>query len=145
MADYTWNDRELVILEAVRQAEEDGTLIEAAANDCLPDLDSRRHTDALISLIDGGFLEGNTYREGGGHVSVQVQTLTATGRREIGQWPKTDPAEALMQLMDARIATAPEGEAKSKLTRARDALAGLGRETLKSVAVALASKAATGF
>jgi hypothetical protein len=99
-----------------------------------------RALDALsrADYIEGQFIEQSS-------VPVLI-TSTEKGLQEASGWPKpggagAEQVELLLRLLDERIASAatPEEE-KGRLRRARDAVAGVGREVFAEVLAAYVAR-----
>jgi hypothetical protein len=54
--------------------------------------------------------------------------LAPAGARVVGLWPSTDPYEALLALLERRVAEAPDEETRSKWRKVRDTIGGLGKD-----------------
>lgn len=127
----TWLTREVPILEAVALAETEAAhpdgdwIIERTG------LSGEEVAFGIRALVDGGYLAATdltgsladrmTY-----YVDVQ---LRERGRRTVGTWPKEDGGlDVLLELLAERIEAEPDPEAKSKLTRLREAAQGIGKD-----------------
>jgi hypothetical protein len=98
---------------------------------------------ALALLYEGGYIGGFTAQQSPAPVRIRG---TPKGLQEVSGWPREDSGgaqqvELLLRLLDERIASdeTPEEE-KSKLRRARDAFAALGRDVAVGVLTAYAGK-----
>ncbi len=134
MTSDSWYSRALPILEAVRDVEgsEESSLLMIGALADRTGLDPRHVAVEVERLIEGGYLSGKT---GGpilagdsraGHVSRA--RLAPAGARVVGLWPSDDPYEALLALLERRVAEAPDEETRSRWRRARDTVIGLGKD-----------------
>ena len=68
--------------------------------------------------------------------------LLERGLRATELWPSEDASDALLAVIEARLAAADTPEERTALQRARDAIKGLAGETLKQVAIAYAKQIA---
>jgi hypothetical protein len=101
-----------------------------------------RTVRALALLYEGGYIGGFKLQS---PAPVRIRGTTK-GLQEVSGWPREGEAspelvELLLRLLDERIASeeTPEEE-KSKLRRARDAFAALGRDVAVGVLTAYAGK-----
>lgn len=141
----TWESRELLLLDAVGQAQEHGVDASKAAKSVLPDLDDIVYRETLAALVDGGYLNGFIKRAAGGQIAVaRINRLTPAGRRAVGQWPSDDPAAELLAVLQARIDATKDPDEKSRLERLRDAASGVGMSVL-TVLITAAAKSMAGF
>ena len=135
----TWYSRALPILEAVRDTEGSDESFVFMIGD-LADrtgLDPRHVVVEVERLIEGGYLSGKL----GGPVSggdfrpmhISSARLAPAGARVVGLWPPDDPYEALLTLLERRVAEAPDEETRSKWRKARDSIAGLGKDVGSNV------------
>lgn len=60
-------------------------------------------------------------------------SLTPDGRRAIKDWPSGDSGELLIQVLEAAIIAAPEGETKTKLSALQSAAREVGTQVLTGV------------
>lgn len=138
MAESTWYERELPLLEAVRAAEESGDDLEVAARAALPDLDHARYLRTAGALIDDGYLDGKVLPSASGPVRAIVRGLRPEGRRAVGQWPSpADPFDGFLRIIDDRLNDAStDAETKNALQRLRSTVADIGKGTLTGVLAA---------
>ncbi len=54
--------------------------------------------------------------------------LAPAGARVLGLWPSSDPYEALVNLLERKIAEAPDEGTRSRFRKVRDRIAGLGKD-----------------
>lgn len=129
MADRTWEQRELPILESVAQIEVEGRMYRTDTGTIadMVGIDRRTTGIALRSLLLAGYIEGASEDDAGGSVGVSAPRLLERGRRAVGQWPQDNAFDDLLALLEARIEEA-EPERRGKLVKARDGLLTLGRD-----------------
>jgi hypothetical protein len=134
MTTDTWHSRAVPILEAVRDVEgmeeayglQIGYLAERTG------LDPNHVAVEVERLIEGGYLAGTLAKPmSGGDVRpwrVSSARLAPTGARAVGLWPPSDPYQALLALLERRVAEAPDEETRSKWRKVRDTILGLGKD-----------------
>jgi|GEM_PF-1487611 hypothetical protein len=136
MAEYTWNDVELPILEAVRQAEAQGaTNVMGVVVDATPNLSEQQRINAIISLERSGYVEATHRRTGDGveHLYM-VGTLNEDGRRAVGQWPSNQsPVDVLISLLQDKIDATPDIAEKGRLQSLLNSLSQVGKSVLTDV------------
>lgn len=130
----TWYSRALPILEAVRDVEgsEESFLFMIGDLADRTGLDPHHVVVEVERLIEGGYLSGKV----GGPTSggdfrpwhISNVRLAPTGARVVGLWPSDDPYEALLALLDRRLAEAPDEDTRSRLRKVRDGITGLGKD-----------------
>lgn len=98
---------------------------------------------ALELLNNGGYIGGTTIENSPAPVFIEA---TPKGLERASGWPAEsqdggEQIELLLRLLDERIDSAETAEEKSKLRRARDAFAGLGRDIAVGVLAAYVTQA----
>ena len=137
MAAETWNERELPILEAIAALEEELIRRHDLTDDLLQErtgLDGRTVERALRSLEYAGYLTGTDASSMSGFGMMSIE-LRGPGRRAIGQWPSTDPADAFVRALDRMLATEADPDERSRLQRLRDAAADVTKQVLSGALV----------
>jgi hypothetical protein len=134
-----WITEALPVLEAVYRAQRAHPnqidVSQAQVNAELGREDDSFETDRmLLYLVDGGYIRPTaTVDQLFGPLHMR---LTDKGLQATAGWPSSE-AEAFVQGMlaafDERIASATDPDERSRLSRARDALASLGREILAEI------------
>jgi hypothetical protein len=121
----SWSTVEFPILRAIVYAQQSGSQNpHQAAWEAVPGIDARRLITALFWLYDAGYIRGTGSRDG---FTMQVTGAKPKALRITGAWPSPESELArLSALLDEQIAAA-DGEAKTRLERFRDALAGMGQ------------------
>ncbi len=134
MAGSTWATRELLILQAMAKAEEEGTEVETAARQSVPDLDPQRYAAAIRSLKDGGYIEATVVVTASGAVAtVFPERLLPEGKREVGLWPRTDAGEALLEVLDDQIGSETDPGKRGRLAALRTAVYDAGTDLIAKV------------
>lgn len=145
VAESTWTERELLILEAIRAAEEAGSDFIGAARKAVPDLSSSLYARTIDSLAADGFLDADIHWKGDGEpYLVIVKRLLPEGRRAIGQWPSNDPGVELERVLAEAIDREPDPERRTRLERLRATVAETGRDAVKAVLIELAKRTTLG-
>lgn len=91
MSESTWTTRELVILRAVRDAEERGDDVNRAARRAVSTLAEPLYTETINSLHEARYLDAAVQSSGAGKLMVHVRRLLPRGREAVGQWPTAPP------------------------------------------------------
>jgi hypothetical protein len=142
VADDEWYDLAEPLLEYIHaNAPKMGSMNVGAIADAL-----QRDPQAVAKQIDklhgAQFLTGGVYWPGGRdprQATVNSPGLAERGLRVVGAWPTDDPYEALIELLDRQIESASDDQTKTKLATLKDTLATVGKSTVASLLVALAS------
>lgn len=131
--DETWYSKCLPILEAVREVErtDESFLLQIGWLADRTGLDPNDVVLEVERLIEDGYLSGRLGGPlSGGDVRpwhVANARLAPDGARAVGLWPR-DPYEALLTVLDRRIAEAPDDDTRSKLRKVRDRFVALGSD-----------------
>jgi hypothetical protein len=135
----TWHERELPALEALAALEEtreNGSSLDEVAE--LAGLPRARAVIAVEALIDSGHVAGHPAHDMAGKDWLALRLL-APGRRAVRQWPSDDlTADALVDVLEQRIAQEDDPDERGRLERMRDAARNLGGAALREVTVAWA-------
>jgi hypothetical protein len=137
MAAPTWHDRELPLLEALAELEREhgvglDQLVERTG------LPREQAAIAVEALIEDGYVAGSAAHDMGGKDWLSLRLL-GDGRRAVRQWPSEDTsAQALVDVLEQRLAETDDPEERSRLERMRDAAKGLGGAVLREVTTAWA-------
>ncbi|HEX2273696.1 MAG TPA: hypothetical protein VHG90_07480 [Acidimicrobiales bacterium] len=128
MAEDRWYSRALPILEAVATVEgtDEAKILPMAALGHRIDETPDGVLVEVERLLESGYLAGELKRPFAGDDYLQFARLGAAGARAVGAWPSTDPYEALLVLLERRVAEAPDEETRSKWRRVRDTIRSLG-------------------
>lgn len=132
--DDTWYSLALPILEAIRDLEgsDESYALTIGSLADRTGLEPRQIAVEVERLIDGGFLSAKLAKPmAGGDVRpwhVNNVRLSPAGARVVGLWPSDNPYEALLAVLERRVAEAPDEETRSKWRKVRDTIGGLGRD-----------------
>jgi len=88
----------------------------------------------LLYLADAGYIESTARVDA--YFGPMSMRLTEKGLQATAGWPSTQAdsiVASLIAAFDERIESATSEEERTKLSRARDALLGLGREVLADI------------
>jgi hypothetical protein len=99
MADSTWEDRELPILEAMFRAMEKGGQVDQAARQAVPELSDAVYVETIAALADDRFLEAEVTYSFGDEGFALPTRLLPKGRRPVRQWPSGDPVDQLERVL----------------------------------------------
>ena len=141
MAVRTWETIELPILEAVVGMEDAVRSVTVANIAEASGLSTTHVSHGLRRLADGGYVTGRRIHGTGLPFELIGVRATELARRATGQWPAADPYAELMLALELRIDATADLEARGKLERLRDAVAGVGRDVITGVLTALATSA----
>lgn len=141
MARATWDVREQPILEAIADVEEtQGDNVERI--DALVELTGLDRLVVLLglrALLDAGYVAaidaGARYRTDEDDDFLDIH-LQERGRRAVGQWPSEDSADALLELLSARVSAASTDDERTRWERLLDAAKGLSGKALQDLTIA---------
>lgn len=134
MSNDSWYSRALPILQAVGEVEgtEDAYGLRIGDLADRTGLDPRQVAVEVERLLDGGYVSGQLAKSASrGNVRpwrISSARLAPAGARAVGLWPSDDPYEALLALLERRVAEAQDEETRSKWRRVRDTIGGLGKD-----------------
>jgi DNA-binding PadR family transcriptional regulator len=113
------------------------------------DLTTREVYDALLTLDDAGYIEGQFQRQGGGGAIVTHFQVTGRGQQALGEWPLFDQLASpgtLALLLERLAEEASSREEAGNLQRAARYAGGLTASTLRAASIsALAHVARVGL
>ncbi len=130
--DETWYSRALPILQAVREVEgtDEAHAIPIGALAERLSLDPGHVAVEVERLIEGGYLSEKLVKPMGGRDvrpwRISNARLAPAGARAVRAWPSSDPYEALLALLERRLAEAPDEDTRSRLRKVRDTIKGPG-------------------
>lgn len=142
MARLAWHEREQLILEAIRDLEDESSgqlqnapIIKATG---LPERDVAL---GLEALLDGGYVLGRDM-EGlnGPGANIFGARLAPAGRVKVKQWPGEDAADALLAVLDDALDRTEDPEQRQALEQAKTGLRGLAGKVLTEIAVGYAKR-----
>ena len=143
MAESTWEHLEQPILEAVAELEDtqDPLGIEGIAEHSGLPADEVRI--GVKRLLDTDLMTGKELA-GFGVYDVLGIRLLPRGRQVVRQWPSSDPADALLDVLAERIAQEKDPEKRSRLERLRDAVSSVSKDVIAGTIVAVGQRMAMG-
>lgn len=145
MAESTWTERERLILEAVREAEEAGENMASAASKAVPDLPFPLYARTIESLVEAGYLGAIVKRRGDGEPYLAlVQRLLPEGRRAVGQWPGSDPAVELERVLTDVLDRESDPDRRTRIERLKTAVSDSGKDVITGVLTELAKRVTLG-
>jgi hypothetical protein len=103
------------------------------------DLTTEEVYDAVLTLRDADFVEGDLQHEGGRSALITHFQVTGRGQQALGQWPLFDQLaspETLALLLERLAEEAPSDEEAGNLRRAASYARGLAASTLRAAAIA---------
>ncbi len=139
-----WERRDLPVLRALADTEDDNILqvvLQLSSEEKTPlelDLTTGEVYDAVLTLMDAGYIEGELKHEGGSSALVTDLQVTGRGLQALGEWPLFDQLaspETLAQLLERMAEEAPTVEEAGYLHRAATYARGLAAPTLRSAAI----------
>ncbi len=144
MARLTWHQREQLLLEAIRDLEDE--LLGQLQNMHLTEHTGLGATDVALglqALLDGDFIAGgdiSSAEDPPGSAQLLGIRLRPAGRVHVRQWPGDDAAAALLEVLDDAIERTDDPEQRGALEQTRRGLKGLAGKVLTEVAVGYAKR-----
>ncbi len=129
----TWYTRDLLVLREVARRAEAGEPLNATAVANALGLDERTIGRAGTRLLEAGYITGT---EAFGAGVVLFGDVTASGRREVGQWPNADAVDRLITALEQAIEQTTDDDKRSRLRRLTDSVKDAPREVVTSVLAA---------
>jgi hypothetical protein len=139
-----WERRDLPVLRALADTDDENILqghLHLSADDESPlglDLTTAEIYDAVLTLSDAGYVEGELQHEGGRSVLLSRFQITGRGYQALGEWPVFDELaspQTLALLLERFAEEAPTREEASNFRRAARYVRGLTVSTLRSAAI----------
>lgn len=136
MVTPTWHDRERRILEHIVQAWEDGRRAEVDDIALAVDLDHGQAVRVVGALHRDGYVTGVEVGAEDPDLIALIEP-TPKARRAVGQWPTLggELYDGLIAALDERITNESDERQRTRLQRARSALADVGRDVVASALV----------
>jgi hypothetical protein len=142
-----WNDREQLILDALRAAEDErGEDLERV--NTVVELTGLSRVQAVLgvrALWEAGYVDavdaGGASATDGDNDFLAIRLLER-GRRATGQWPADNAADALLDLLREHVDNAATDEERTRWQRVLDAAKGLGAKALEELAIGYLKHAA---
>lgn len=136
MAESTWFDRELPILERIYELEEEGhTRIRPPDLREAVDLDDQKLGRTIVLLIENGYVEGNAQKSFNGPVDAFIFGLTGEGRRAVKAWPSGGADDAFLAALDRVIDQTSDEVQRGRLSRIRDSAGEVAKDVMAQVIV----------
>lgn len=142
MAEDRWYSVAVPILQYMHETAGPQTLIPIWQVTDATGIDVNEVSVELDRLIAAGYLVGPlTKLMAGGEPSnwFIANGLGERGLREVGAWPSNDPYEALVELLDHRIATTSDPAERSRLAAFKSCAAEVGKGTIVAILTQLAT------
>lgn len=136
--------RDLPVLRALADTDDENILqghLHLSADNESPlglDLTIEEIYDAVLTLSDAGYVEGQLQHEGGRSVLLSRFQITGRGYQALGEWPLFDELaspQTLALLLERLADEAPTREEASNFRRAARYVGGLTASTLRSAAI----------
>ncbi len=141
MARLDWHQREQLLLEAIRDREDDNASLQNEALEQATGLPAEDVALGLQALLDGRFITGTDMRGmNGPGAHMFGARLAPEGRVRVKQWPGTDAAAALLDAIDHALDHTDDTEQQGKLRRLRTGVTGLTEKVVTELAIAYAKR-----
>jgi DNA-binding Lrp family transcriptional regulator len=139
-----WYSRALPIMEVVNEYEDEGRDIVAVAEIAeTTNLQAQAVLTELKRLVGEGFI-GESVRESFGGVpgaaDLYSPSLREKGARAVNAWPPDDAYDALVTVLDRRLAEETDEDRRGKLQKTRDVVLDVGKGVLTGVLADLARR-----
>jgi hypothetical protein len=140
-----WERRDLPVLRALADTDDENILqgvLNLSAENGNPlglDLTFEEIYDAVLTLSDAGYVEGEVQHEGGRSALLTQFQITGRGYQALGEWPLFDELaspQTLALLLDRLAEEAPTREEASNFRRAARYARGLTASTLRAALIA---------
>ena len=139
-----WERRDLPVLQALATSDDENVRqghlhLSAEERPLGLDLATEEVYDAVLTLMDANFVEGNLHHEGGSSALITRFQVTGRGQQALGEWPLFDQLaspETLALLLERLGEEAPSDEEARNLRRAATYARGLAASTLRAAAIA---------
>jgi hypothetical protein len=133
MVKSTW-ERDAQVMEAIRSFERDRPDERTGQRlSKLTDLDQGEIDEILVSLADADYVHARDEPSAAElHWWWDIR-LRERGRRAVGQWPSEDPAQALIQLLEERVALTEDPVERSRLEKVLGTVRDVGTSVLSGV------------
>jgi hypothetical protein len=139
-----WERRDLPVLQALAGTDDENLrqgflhLSSGGVNPLGLDLSTDEVYDALLTLADADYIEGELQHEGGGSVIITRFQVTGRGQQALGEWPLFDQLASptsLALLLERLAEEAPTDDEAGSLRRAASYTRGLAASTVRAAAV----------
>ena len=135
MAHPTWDQREQLILEAIADLEPTHPQLNNDDLATATGLDRGAVDRGLLALVEAGYVTG-TNAAAEELCYLLGARLLERGLRAVGQWPAEDSAEALLELLRARVDTAATEDERTRWERVLNAAKGVSGKALQELTIA---------
>lgn len=131
------------ILHAVAEAEKGGETAQTSSQDLgrleeFGKVDQGDIDTAVQRLHRAGYLDGHDASSAAGYYLMRLH-LIERGLREVQVWPAEEGLDALLRVIDERLAATDDPEERSRLQKIRDGAKGLAGESLLAIGKAWAT------
>lgn len=135
MADSTWEQRDLPILEAIAQLE--GRRPSAADVAEAAGISFELTSQSLVSLLEAGYVAAGVNKGAwqSGQRFIRDLRLLERGKRATGVWP-SDESQALMAALNRLIAAESDETKRGRLARLRDSLQDISNDVIAGLILA---------
>lgn len=144
VARLTWDEREQLILEAIRDLEDDDPDLQNGVIEQATGLSEKDVGLGLQALIDDDYIagsDGQTFAEAVGAYVVGAR-LAPKARRHLRQWPNPEDArDALLQVLDDALERTEDPEEQTALEQAKRGIRSLTGKVITELSVALIKRA----
>jgi hypothetical protein len=151
----SWGPHELPVLIAIADWDEETTTVDFLRLETLTERLGRppdgiaRVAKAVARLVEAGYVSAQTLTYMGAiYPDFMIRGLTPLGLQATGAWPREsdDLVEVLLRTLEAQADAleASQPEEASRIRQVGKFLAGTGLDVAKSIAIAVATRAATG-
>lgn len=138
MVERSWEQLEQPILEAIGELEDVEPRVSVRDVAQHADIPVERVKIGVRRLLRTDLLEGKELiGDGGQTYEAAGLRLLPKGRQAVGQWPSSDPREALLQLLSERIAVESDPEERGRLEKLRDSAGQVSKGVATSLITAL--------
>ena len=140
-----WERRDLPVLRALATSDDENVrqgFLHLSAAEAKPlglDLTMEEVYDAVLTLGDADYIEGNLQHESGRSAIITRFQVTGRGQQALGEWPLFDQLaspQTLALLLERLAEEAPTDEEARNLRRAASYMRGLAASTLRSASIA---------
>jgi hypothetical protein len=140
-----WERRDLPVLRALAASDDENVrqgFLHLSTTEEKPlglDLTTEEVYDAVLTLRDARYIEGDLQHEGGGGALITHFQVTGRGQQALGEWPLFDQLaspETLALLLERLAEEAPSDEEAQNLRRAASYARSVAASTLRSAAIA---------
>jgi hypothetical protein len=137
-----WETRDRPLLEAIAAADAEGRRVTYSTELVEATGLSPRDTQAgLQALYDAAMIDGADVGDQVGFDLMDIR-LRERGRRASGQWPSHDPYEDFIGLIESRLTSETDPDARSELERLVSSLGGFSKDVIANLLATLIGRQA---